>query len=142
MRDQYMRTGQGFLLVYDVTSRTTFEEVVKFREQIYKVQDKDESEKIPIVLVGNKCDLDEYRYFFFYKFIIIHNYFRQVNATEGQELAKSFGCPFKETSAKSRINVDESWFELVREIKKILFPTLKKNPKKKNKIINEKCTLL
>jgi GTPase KRas protein len=43
---------------------------------------------------------------------------RQVTTGEGAELAKSFGCPFMESSAKTRVNVEESFFELVREIKK------------------------
>eukprot|EP01114_Cavostelium_apophysatum_P018160 TRINITY_DN5559_c0_g1_i2.p1 TRINITY_DN5559_c0_g1~~TRINITY_DN5559_c0_g1_i2.p1 ORF type:complete len:123 (+),score=25.02 TRINITY_DN5559_c0_g1_i2:339-707(+) len=116
MRDQYMRTGKGFLIVYDVTSRTTFEEVVALREQIYRVQDKDLTAKIPIVLCGNKCDLPD----------------KQVTTQEGQELAKSFGVPFRESSAKSRINVDEVWFDLVREVRnqrRIGNPN--KKPKKK-----------
>jgi GTPase KRas protein len=41
-----------------------------------------------------------------------------VSAHEGRELAKSFDCPFLETSARTRINVEESFFELVREIKR------------------------
>jgi len=41
-----------------------------------------------------------------------------VSKAEGQDLARNFGCPFLETSAKSRINVEESFFELVREIRK------------------------
>ena len=56
-----------------------------------------------MVLVGNKCDLEEER---------------QVTAVEGQDLAKSFGCPIYETSAKARINVEEAFYELVREIRK------------------------
>jgi hypothetical protein len=42
----------------------------------------------------------------------------EVSAHEGRELAKSFDCPFLETSARTRINVEESFFELVREIKR------------------------
>jgi len=100
MRDQYMRTGQGFILVYAITSRTSFDEIASFREQILRVKDKD---KVPMVLVGNKCDLETER---------------QVTTGEGQDLAKSFGCPFFESSAKLRINVEETFYQLVREIRK------------------------
>jgi len=122
MRDQYMRTGKGFLLVYDITSRRTFEEVVTLREQIYRVSDKDFSAKIPIVLCGNKCDLDNDR---------------QVTTAEGIELARSFNIPFREASAKSRINVDEVWFDLVREIRSLKGNGSHKKTKKRNP-----CTLL
>jgi len=114
MRDQYMRTGKGFLIVYDITSRTSFDEVPRFRESIYRVKDKDLSEKIPLVLVGNKCDLEDNR---------------QITTGEGMELAKSFGCPFRETSAKTRVNVDDVWFDLVREIRNLN----KSDPEKKKR---------
>lgn len=39
-------------------------------------------------------------------------------ATEGQNLAKNFGCKFIETSAKSRINVDNAFYDIVREIRR------------------------
>merc|ERR1712000_239266 len=39
MRDQYMRTGQGFMLVYDITSRATFNNLAAFAEQISRVKD-------------------------------------------------------------------------------------------------------
>jgi GTPase KRas len=55
MREQYMRTGEGFLLVYSITSRQSFEEIVTFQQQILRVKDKDQ---FPIIVVGNKCDLD------------------------------------------------------------------------------------
>lgn len=58
MRDQYMRTGQGFLLVYAITSRSSFDEIAAFRDQILRVKDKD---KVPMYLVGNKCDLEQER---------------------------------------------------------------------------------
>jgi len=58
MREQYMRTGEGFLLVYSITSRTSFEEIATFQQQILRVKDKD---YFPVIVVGNKCDLDTER---------------------------------------------------------------------------------
>jgi GTPase SAR1 family protein len=83
-----MRTGQGFLMVYSITSRSSFDEITSFREQILRVKDADKS---PMVLVANKSDLENER---------------QVTTGEGQDLAKSFGVPFMETSAKTRVNVE------------------------------------
>ena len=100
MRDQYMQGGEGFIVVYAINSRDAFDEVTTFRDQILRVKDAD---KVPMVICGNKCDLAEDR---------------QVTKAEGEELARSFGVPFFETSALSRINVDEAFFELVREIRK------------------------
>ncbi len=56
-----------------------------------------------MVLVGNKKDLEN---------------LREVSTTEGSQLARAFGCPFYEASAKSRVNVDECFIELIREIRK------------------------
>lgn len=58
MREQYMRTGEGFLLVYSITSRQSFEEILTFQQQILRVKDRD---YFPIIIVGNKCDLDAER---------------------------------------------------------------------------------
>jgi small GTP-binding protein len=58
MREQYMRTGEGFLLVYSITSRQSFEEILTFQQQILRVKDKD---YFPIIVVGNKCDLENER---------------------------------------------------------------------------------
>jgi len=113
MRDQYMRTGQGFVMVYSITSRSSFDEINAFREQILRVKDKD---SVPLVLAGNKCDLASER---------------QVTTNEGQELAKSFGCPFVETSAKARLNVEECFYGLVREIRKEMVGDKKSATKKK-----------
>jgi len=100
MREQYMRTGEGFLLVYSITSRQSFDEIQTFEQQILRVKDKD---YFPIILVGNKCDLEGDR---------------QVSREEGQEMARRFNCKFIETSAKSRVNVDNAFYELVREIRR------------------------
>lgn len=58
MREQYMRTGEGFLLVYSITSRQSFEEIMTYQQQILRVKDKD---YFPIIVVGNKCDLEKDR---------------------------------------------------------------------------------
>lgn len=100
MREQYMRTGEGFLLIYSITSRQSFEEVMTFQQQILRVKDKD---YFPIILVGNKCDLEDER---------------QVSRQEGEALAREFGCKSIETSAKHRINVDNAFYDMVREIRR------------------------
>lgn len=98
MREQYMRTGEGFLLVYSINSRNSLEELQSFYEQIQRVKD---TENVPVLVVGNKCDLEIER---------------QVSYEEGLSLAKSFNSPFLETSAKQRINVEEAFYGLVRSI--------------------------
>ncbi|KAI7850273.1 ras-like protein 1 [Circinella umbellata] len=100
MREQYMRNGEGFLLVYASTSRLSFEEISTFHQQISRVKDRD---TFPMVLVANKCDLEQER---------------QVSMQEGRDLARQFGCQFFETSAKQRINVDEAFYGVVRDIRR------------------------
>lgn len=98
MREQYMRTGEGFLLVYAINSKNSLDELQGFYEQIQRVKDAD---NVPVLVVGNKSDLEIER---------------QVSYEEGLAFAKSVGCPFLEASAKQRINVDESFYGLVRSI--------------------------
>ncbi len=66
---------------------------------------------------------------------------------EGEDLARSFGVPFFETSALSRINVDEAFFELVREIRKARNASSSdgsatKSKDNKAKALIAKCTVL
>lgn len=56
MRDNYYRTGEGFMCVYAVNMEDSFDKLETFFEQILRVTDK---ESVPFVLVGNKCDLPE-----------------------------------------------------------------------------------
>ncbi len=99
MRDLYMKNGQGFVLVYSITAQSTFNDLLDLREQILRVKDTD---NVPMVLVGNKCDLEDERV---------------VGKDQGVNLAKQFGnCTFLETSAKLKINVDEIFHDLVRQI--------------------------
>ncbi|KZP31025.1 ras-domain-containing protein [Athelia psychrophila] len=100
MREQYMRTGAGFLLVYSIESRASFEKINMFHRQILRVKDK---VFVPVVVVGNKLDLEP---------------IRKVGKNEGGDLARHFGCKFLETSAKNCINIDEAFTGLVREIRR------------------------
>lgn len=99
MRDQYINSGQGFLLVYSVTAKRSFETIGEMKDKI--LQSK-ETDKFPMVLCGNKCDLEKER---------------KVTPEEGKELAKSWNIPFFETSAKARINIEESFIELVKLVR-------------------------
>lgn len=122
MRDLYMKNGQGFLLVFSIASSVTLTDLIELREQILRVKDGenvriDRSEKknplwlpwlliflfqVPMVLVGNKCDLEEERV---------------VSREQGMELSQQWGGkPFYETSARFKINVDEVFYDLVRQI--------------------------
>lgn len=120
MRDQYMKTGQGFLLVFSLTTRSTFEEVNDLHNKILQAKDSD---KVPLVLVGNKADLENER---------------QVSPKEASDLARSFDAPFMMTSAKTRLSVDETFFQLVRQIREDLRT---RNPGAKPKK-KKPCTLL
>ncbi|KAK3861308.1 hypothetical protein Pcinc_032688 [Petrolisthes cinctipes] len=98
MRDLYMKNGQGFVLVYSITAQSTFNDLQDLREQILRVKDTDD---VPMILVGNKCDLEDERV---------------VGKDQGLNLAKSFSCAFLESSAKAKINVNEIFYDLVRQI--------------------------
>ncbi|KAJ3031413.1 hypothetical protein HDV00_008355, partial [Rhizophlyctis rosea] len=52
LRDQHLKDGKGFLLVFALNDKTTFEEVKQLREQIVKLKD---TKRVPLVVCGNKC---------------------------------------------------------------------------------------
>lgn len=58
MREQYMQTGEGFILVYSITNRSTFNEIAAIYKKILRVKD---AASFPTVIVGNKCDLENER---------------------------------------------------------------------------------
>ncbi|KFM80826.1 Ras-related protein, partial [Stegodyphus mimosarum] len=100
MREQYMRKGDGFLLVYSVTDKQSFENIRHFHTQILRVKDRD---SYPMLLVANKVDL-------------VH--LRKVTEEQGKELALGLKIPYIETSAKDPpLNVDAAFHEVVRIIR-------------------------
>ena len=50
MRDLYMKNGQGFVLVYSITSQATFNDLADLREQILRVKDQDDVSKLACML--------------------------------------------------------------------------------------------
>jgi len=100
MREQYMRTGEGFILVYSITSRQSFEEIQVFQQQILRVKDKD---YFPIIVVGNFCSKDQER---------------EVSIQEGQHLAHQFACPFIEADSRQGINAEKAFHDMIREIRR------------------------
>ncbi|KAH0617143.1 hypothetical protein JD844_028843 [Phrynosoma platyrhinos] len=134
MRDQYMRTGEGFLCVFAINNTKSFEDIHHYREQIKRVKD---SEDVPMVLVGNKCDLPS----------------RTVDTKQAQDLARSYGIPFIETSAKTRQpmlkelcftmqRVEDAFYTLVREIRQYRLRKINTEEKTPGCVKIKKCLLM
>ncbi|RBA19345.1 Ras family, other [Fusarium proliferatum] len=84
MRDLYMKTGQGFLLVFSITSSSSLSELAGLREEIIRIKD---DENVPLVIVGNKADLEENR---------------AVPRAKGFSISQRWGAPYYEASARTR----------------------------------------
>jgi len=94
-----MKTGQGFLLVFSITSMSSLNELYELREQIVRIKDDD---RVPLVIVGNKADLEEDR---------------AVSRARAFAVSQGWGnAPYYETSARRRANVDEVFVDLCRQI--------------------------
>ncbi|KAL8772137.1 MAG: hypothetical protein Q9209_002572 [Squamulea sp. 1 TL-2023] len=121
LRDQWIRDGEGFVLVYSITSRASFSRIRKFHSQIQRVKELSSAGsptasylaspivatpgggQAPVMLVGNKSDrVTE----------------REVSTQEGSALAKEMGCDFVEASAKNCINVEKAFYEVVRSLRR------------------------
>ncbi|KAG5326727.1 RALA protein, partial [Acromyrmex charruanus] len=98
IRDNYFRSGEGFLCVFSITEDDSFQATQEFRSQILRVKN---DENIPFLLVGNKSDLQEKR---------------KVSLAEAQARSQQWGVPYVETSAKTKENVDKVFFDLMRAI--------------------------
>ena len=122
LRDQWIRDGEGFVLVYSITSRSSFSRIQRFHAQIQRVKESSNAGSptgpsyltsqlppntyggpVPVMLVGNKSD---------------KQYEREVSSAEGQALAKELGCEFVEASAKNCINVEKAFYDVVRLLRR------------------------
>lgn len=126
IRDNYFRSGEGFLCVFSITEDDSFQATQEFREQILRVKN---DENIPFLLVGNKSDLGEKR---------------KVPLSEATARAAQWGVPYIETSAKTRANVDKVFYDLMREIRSRKEDNKPGNSRGKDKSKRKKlrCTIL
>jgi GTPase KRas protein len=99
LRDQYMRQSEGFMLVYSVIDRKSFEEIDEFYEQILRVKDRD---SVPMVVVANKCDMESER---------------TIMPQEAKDYVNRIKVPYIEASAMKRKNVDDSFNLVVRQVR-------------------------
>lgn len=130
IRDNYFRSGEGFLCVFSITELDSFQQTVEFREQILRVKQSDEN--IPFVLVGNKEDLNDKRV---------------VTIEAAEDRARQWGVNYVETSAKTKHNVDKVFYDLMRLIrdrKRALDPSDNRIPESsdKKKSHKKKCCIL
>ncbi|XP_041962718.1 ras-related protein Rab-13 isoform X2 [Alosa sapidissima] len=93
----YYRGAMGIILVYDITDEKSYENIQNWMKSIKE----NASSGVSRMLLGNKCDIEAKR---------------KVSKEVGEKLAKDHGIRFFETSAKSSINVEESFLSLARDI--------------------------
>lgn len=99
MREMYLETGEAFVVVYAVNNRDSFEGIQDtFVPLIERVKDA-AAKDVPIVLVGNKCDLDDER---------------EIPRDEGAAYARRIGAQFLETSACTGVNVPAIFETVIR----------------------------
>jgi len=106
LAEEHMQTVEGFLLIYSVTDVDSFRNLETLHRKVSLA--KRSKKNIPIVLVGNKCDLDNER---------------KISTEQGKQLAEQLNCAFIETSAKTRHNISEAFELLVSEVRKCRDPS-------------------
>ncbi|XP_060797068.1 ras-like protein family member 12 [Neoarius graeffei] len=101
--DRYLAWASAFLIVYSIDNRLSFEVCQQYVEAV-TLYTKGLQPEAPIILVGNKLDMERYR---------------QVNKTDGATLAARFGCLFFEVSAcLDFVSVQNVFYEAVREVRR------------------------
>lgn len=93
----YYKGAKGALIVYDITQKTSFENISKWMSEIREKSSKD----MKLMIIGNKTDLKDER---------------QVTTEEASSKAQDLGAPIMETSALDASNVKEAFYDLIKEM--------------------------
>ncbi|KRW99347.1 P-loop containing nucleoside triphosphate hydrolase [Pseudocohnilembus persalinus] len=121
----YLKGVQALIFVYDVTDKKSF---LNLETEINRILDNIVQPDTPIVIVGNKYDVDKKNH--------------KVKEEEGQKLAQSYKCAHFFASAKENYNIDQIFEYLVEtiDLEKLSCYNLSisKNPKLKNQQSSEK----
>ena len=104
MLDTWINSADGFILVYSIDNKESFESTKSRYDRILKLK---VDQKISIVIVGNKCDLDQKR---------------QVSREEAEKFCKNHKISYLETSALRTINVKEAFLYVSRGLLQYQFP--------------------
>ena len=99
LRDGWIRSNKGFMLVYSVSSNSSFTRIQGLYDEVQQVKKSPypyTSSHVPIILVGNKVDIAE----------------QYVSQLKGIEMARTLGYAFFEKSAKDGGNVEESFYTI------------------------------
>ncbi|XP_061740775.1 ras-related protein Rab-26-like [Nerophis ophidion] len=94
----YYRDAHALLLLYDVTNKTSFDNIQAWLTEIHEYAQQD----VVLMILGNKADA---------------THERVVKREDGERLAKEFGVPFMETSARTGLNVDLAFTAVAKELK-------------------------
>ena len=92
-----VKNADGILLLYDITNKESFKAISEWMKSIREIKSGD----FPIMLIGNKIDLEDER---------------KITKLEVEELAKQFNIDFYEISNKEGINIEESCLKLINKI--------------------------
>jgi len=108
----FLRGIKGVFAVYDITDKSSFDNVDKWIELLKEV----DADNVPKILIGNKCDLMDKR---------------EVTFEEGELKAKKYGAYFIETSALSGENLENAFNKIKLEAAKKEFNETKSKKYKK-----------
>jgi len=119
----WFEDGEGYIMLYSITDKDSFESFNYFYEHLATINKTD----VPLVIVGNKCDMEEQRV---------------IKKEDGMMLAKSFNAGFFEISVKKDINVTEMFEHLINRLYDIKYGAMRRENDVESTELKCKCNIL
>ena len=92
-----IKKANGIIIMYDITNKQSFDSI----PEILKAIENEKGENFPLILIGNKIDLENERI---------------IKKEEGEELAEKYGMEFIEVSNKEGINIEKAGLSIINKI--------------------------